>query len=156
MPRTMLEFDYEALTANRRVVAFALANQFLAVQRAFADALDLDPTSVAIFLTVSVTNIQRIARDPTTAPGLRHDAPMPEHMMTGISRRRIAESTGLPRETVRRRVGELIARGLLCETAGGVRGASGFLAANSALMGRVLLSLGGVVDTLDAATRLSR
>ena len=45
----------------------------------------------------------------------------------GTTRRAVAESVGLPRETVRRKIAQLVQRGLLVEERRGVRTRSGVL-----------------------------
>jgi hypothetical protein len=49
------------------------------------------------------------------------DSAPPESMLRPVSRRAVAASTGLPRETVRRRIAQLVATDQLIEVAGGVR-----------------------------------
>lgn len=108
-----LQIDRAALDHNFRASAFAMINCWLNQQRIMMDALKMDLTELTIFLTVSAAGIQRLVRQPDIPEEYRGYEALPEPLVGMISRRAIAEATGLPRETVRRAVNDLIRRGHL-------------------------------------------
>lgn len=73
-----------------------------------------------IYLAVASASARRIARDPSLRARYGGEVPPPAEERAPISRRAIAQSVGLPRETVRRKLQELIDRGMLVETGRGV------------------------------------
>ena len=77
--------------------------------------------SVACASTSGALRAPQFLAQPLEAPPLAdiHHRP--------VSRRAIAASTGLPRETVRRKIAQLVQRGLLVEERRGVRTRSGVL-----------------------------
>lgn len=82
------------------------------------DLADLE-TSV-IYIAVACASGSGALRDPAVRERLDAGEPMPAEVRQPVSRRAIAESTGLPRETVRRKIAVLIEKGFLVETGGGV------------------------------------
>lgn len=107
------EFDRRQRPALYEVVN-ALVNLTAEVQR----TLNLRPEPCQIYLIIAVAVVQRYARGESS--GI-HDGsdPLPEALTSSISRRRIAEISGIPRETVARHVRYLIERGLVAETGTG-------------------------------------
>ena len=99
---------------------FALSNQFLSNYRSFSDVGSLNPTTLLVYMTVAIANVQKAARQPGGLEGLTGTQVMPRDKMVPISRSAIAAATGLPRETVRRQVLQLIKSGVLVEERGGV------------------------------------
>lgn len=74
---------------------------------------DVDMESLVILLCVSDATMRPFMLDPET-PQTTINARTPPNAIRGsISRRLISDKTGLPRETVRRRVAELAKRGLV-------------------------------------------
>lgn len=100
---------------------FLLGRHFLEEIHMLAGPQRLDPAMILIAETVAVGSMER----SMPRPGLRADgqAPRPRPM----SRRAIALATGLPRETVRRRLARLVELGLLREEGGGIACADAFL-----------------------------
>lgn len=106
----------ERMIANWRVAMFSLANLFLATNRAFqSTGIVRNPTELQIYLTVAVANIQKLVRERQIPEEFAGTAILPREWVIPISRNAIAAATGLPRETVRRHVESIIARGLLVE-----------------------------------------
>jgi hypothetical protein len=104
---------------NWRVAMSALCNQFLTMHTTIAEKADLGPTEMLIYLTVTVANVQRLMRQRNIPPEFCGTAPLPREWVVPISRNAIASASRLPRETVRRHIGKMIARGLLVEDARG-------------------------------------
>lgn len=110
-----VELSHEALAANLRLAAYEMINAWLDAYRVTASALPVSPIALLVYLTVAVATIQRLVRGGGLSDELRAGAPLPKALQGGISRRAIADATGLPRETVRRHVAQLVAEGRLCE-----------------------------------------
>jgi hypothetical protein len=98
---------------DARLVIFELGNCFLLQHRMLADILGLKPVPALIVLTVAISTVQKYMRQSVRDPAYRASVPLPEALSGGISRRAIARSTGLPTETVRRCVEELVEIGRL-------------------------------------------
>jgi CRP-like cAMP-binding protein len=103
------------MAENWRVAMTALCNQFLTMHRAVSEVASLGPTETLIFLTISVANVQRLMRERAIPVQMCGIEPLPREWVVPISRNAIASATGLPRETVRRQVAKMIARGLLVD-----------------------------------------
>jgi hypothetical protein len=104
-----------------RMKTLAGVDVFLRLLRCAIDCFpESDLESMVVFLSVVAASAGGALRDPE-ARELARDAPLPERYFRAVSRRAIAEATGLPREVVRRRIAKLIAKGELEEFAGGVR-----------------------------------
>ena len=83
-----------------------------------------DLESLAVYLAVVRAGSGRILRDPELMAVDADGQALPEDQRLGVSRRAIAESLGLPRETVRRKIAKLIDRGLVFEQDGLVKARS--------------------------------
>ncbi len=106
----------EKMVSHWRVAMFSLANMFLATERAFTSGeVAISPSELLIYLTVCVANVQKLMRERSIPDHFTATAVLPREWVVPISRNAIASSTGLPRETVRRQVEKMIARGLLIE-----------------------------------------
>jgi hypothetical protein len=88
--------------------------------RMATEAGEGDLEAYVIYLAVFSANIGRVMRDPSHTALHSSDTPVPNDLRMPVSRRAIAESVGLPRETVRRKISALIAEGCLVERDGGV------------------------------------
>jgi len=64
---------------------------------------DIDLESLLIVLCVSDATMRPFVLDPTLDPAIMRAAYPPDDIRGAISRRMIADKTGLPRETVRRK-----------------------------------------------------
>ena len=80
-----------------------------------------DLQSSAVYLAVISASVSAALRDPIVRAKYATDIPLPDHMRRSVSRRAVAESLGLPRETVRRKVAALIGSGHLVIEGDGVR-----------------------------------
>lgn len=105
--------DHDEVAHNFRASAFAMINAYLNQQRIMMDALKMDLTELTIYLVVTIAGIQRLVRLPDIPEAYRGYEPLPATLVGPISRRAIAEASGIPRETVRRTVNDLIRRGHL-------------------------------------------
>lgn len=108
----------------KTIVAF---EAILRILRKAADCFPADDIeTVIVFMTVAAASTSRHLRDPVVLDLVDH-GPLPDHLHRPTSGRAIAEASGLPRETVRRRINDLVKCGLLKRDHGGVRTTSGLL-----------------------------
>lgn len=99
-----------------RPAMFALVNLFLSMHRTLAEHEGMSPTVLLIYCTVSMGNIQKLMRERGSVPAeYNATAVLPREWVVPISRSAIAAATGLPRETVRRHVAQMIESGLFVE-----------------------------------------
>jgi hypothetical protein len=80
---------------------------------------DLD--GFIVYLAITCASVGGALRNPDHSANPPPAGPMPEAMLRPVSRRAIAASTGLPRETVRRKVAQFLEAGLLIGEGSGVR-----------------------------------
>ena len=85
-----------------------------------------DLEGFVIYLAVACASIDGALRGPQAPLRIDGEAPQ-EHHFRPISRRAIAASTGLPRETVRRKISQMVERGFLVQEPRGVRARPGVL-----------------------------
>ena len=95
----------DVLIEQQSSVNFLLFDNLLLSLRLALDETGLDLTEFLIYGTVMAANRQRGARVGGSSEG-------PEYLIP-ISQSAIARATGLPRETVRRKIGALYLRGML-------------------------------------------
>ena len=105
-----------------RLIAHFVAEFILRSAESISEIYDHDYEAAILFMTISNRNSEKVMSDPklrelyasytSTIP--------PEHALL-ISRMALARATGLPRETVRRKVQKLIDMGWVVELAGGLR-----------------------------------
>jgi hypothetical protein len=97
------------------LAAYATANMLLSMQLNQMRLYRLRPLDLIVFHLVAVASVQRSIRDVRKLD--RHTVDIhPTDVLNGtISRRRIAESTGIARATVSRSLGRLIQRGMVVE-----------------------------------------
>lgn len=74
-----------------------------------------------VYMAVISAGISHFQRDSELRARYADDAPLPNELRLGVSRRAIAESVGLPRETVRRKIKALIESGHVFEEDGLVK-----------------------------------
>jgi hypothetical protein len=114
--------DIDGVERGLRMRAFLAVESLLRMLRTAVDAFgDLD--SAMIYLTVVAASAGAGARDPEFR-AVFDTAPLPDEAFRPVSRRAISLATGLPRETVRRKIARLVAEGHLIEEADGVRAPS--------------------------------
>lgn len=120
--------DEAMLDTKVRVAGFVVANSFLELHHTNSKAFNMSPVKLIIFMTIVVATVQRFMREREMPQEIMGGKRMPRELIGYISRRAIASSTGLPRETVRRTVLELEADGLvLIGPKGGVANRGGIL-----------------------------
>jgi hypothetical protein len=110
----------EPIEDGFRMKAATACEIFLRIARSATEHYgDLD--SLTIYLAVVMASVGAVSRDPDARVRYSGKEPIPDDLLRAISRRAISESTGLPRETVRRKIARLIADGHLIEDGDGVR-----------------------------------
>ncbi|HUO90274.1 MAG TPA: hypothetical protein VMU08_13960 [Rhizomicrobium sp.] len=107
---------------HSRLIAHYVAEFILRSAESIAASFDHDYEEALIFLTISNRNSEKAMNDAKLRElyGSYTATIPPEHALL-ISRLAISRATGLPRETVRRKVANLIGRGLVIELPGGLR-----------------------------------
>ncbi|MGL4542803.1 MAG: helix-turn-helix domain-containing protein, partial [Polymorphobacter sp.] len=105
--------DDEGLDAAARLAGYAIINGQLAMLALLREGFGLPPAKLVVFLTVATASVQRFVRRTDISETERGCAPMRPEDFGMISGRAVAEATGMPRETVRRMLVELIEEGLL-------------------------------------------
>ncbi len=108
-----LSLDPQALRGNLRSTAYHVLHGHLEIDRILRELFPVDPSKRLILMTVMAANLQRLVLDRSLPEPEKSAARMQPDQVMAISRRTIAAATGLPRETVRRQVAELLADGLL-------------------------------------------
>jgi hypothetical protein len=114
--------EADRIAEGFRLQAFTAAEAFLRMVRSAAEHYgDLDTATV--YIAVVTAGLAGATRDPEVIERYAGNAPIPDAYFRAVSRRAIAESTGLARETTRRKVARLVEQGRLIEdTRGAVRG----------------------------------
>ena len=105
----------DRMAAQWRLAIFPLLNLFLTMHRSLSEHEAMGPSVLMIYCTVCVGNIQKLMRERNVPADYVATAILPREWVVPMSRSAIAAATGLPRETVRRHVGQLIEQGLLIE-----------------------------------------
>ncbi len=105
-----------------RLIAFYVTEFILRSAENIAQVYENDLEAALIFLTISNRNSEKAMHDPKLREiyGSYNTTIPPEHTLL-ISRMALARATGLPRETVRRKVAKLVANGWVLEVPGGLR-----------------------------------
>lgn len=119
--RNELAIDQAILQEEFRLVSYLVVGDMLETNRIWREYLGLDNDDLMVLLNIALANVQRFMRDRVGRDPFLANVGIPQDAIVPISRRAIARATGLPRETVRRRVDRLIAEGLVVELTGGVR-----------------------------------
>lgn len=110
--------DPPAMPKNIRIKGLIVCEALLRLCRLITDHFDCDIECFVCYLAVVSANLGRMMRSQDL---VSDDAPPPDEDRLPVSRRAIAASVGLPRETVRRKVIELIEKGHLVEVRGGLK-----------------------------------
>ena len=99
----------------------------LRIMRLAGDAYGHDYEAILIYWSVIVASVGRFLRNDDLITLMEGGGPLPEEAHHPISARAIAEATGLPRETVRRKIAALVHDGHLAQDSRGVRTTPGLL-----------------------------
>jgi len=102
-----------------RPAAYATTELYLDLMFCMTRHLKCDADAVWIYMCVAHDTMRPYAENARAGDEILTLPQIPEEARAGISRRMIAEKTGLARETVRRRVAVLVNAGLLFEDADG-------------------------------------
>lgn len=100
---------------NFRLKGVVVCDALLRLCRAIFDMYGPDLERFVVYMAVVSAGASRMQRDPELRARYGGQEPLPDEHRSAISRRAIAESVGLPRETVRRKIAALIADGHLVE-----------------------------------------
>lgn len=103
---------------NFRLKGMILCEVMARLFRRVVDIYGRDTERTIVYLVIIAASGSHIRRDPDLLARYAHDEPIPQDVYHPISRRAIAESTGLPRERVRRMINSLIEEGFLIEIDG--------------------------------------
>jgi hypothetical protein len=127
-PVTIVDtLDQTAVRPGERAKTLAALEVLLRIVRKGVDCFpDDDLETIIVYLSVAAASTSRHLRDPAVL-ALMAEEPIPDHLHRAISGRAVAQATGLPRETVRRRIEALVAAGRLTREADGVRTGAGEL-----------------------------
>ena len=99
--------------AFTRPAAFAATELMLDLFHTTTSYFQLDLEAIWIIAVIGHETMRPWILDPTTAPQHLTDQRVPDRVRGSISRVMVADRTGLPRETVRRRIAELEKKGLI-------------------------------------------
>ena len=128
-----MKAEAETVLPGERAKAVTALEVVLRILRKAVDCFpDDDLETILVFLTVAAASSASHLRDPALLASL-DGSPLPDHLHKPISGRAVAHSTGLPRETVRRRIDALVASGRLTREARGVRTSTGVISRNQNL-----------------------
>ena len=105
-----------------RLISYFVTEFILRSAEGVSGLYDYDYEAAILFMTISNRNAEKVMSDPKLREiyGTYQATIPPEHTLL-ISRMALARATGLPRETVRRKVGKLIEKGWVIELPGGLR-----------------------------------
>lgn len=106
----MLQLVPAAFHDNARLAAYAAVNCLVVQQRILADYFGMSPDTLAVWLVINLAATQKIVRESVPADFSKTFVAIPLENYGSISRRGVATATGLPRETVRRIIADLIAQ----------------------------------------------
>ncbi|WGM46768.1 hypothetical protein KOAAANKH_01641 [Brevundimonas sp. NIBR10] len=122
--------DPTVIALTERAQAISAIEILLRLVRKAHDCFEGDDVeTILVILTVAAASAGKHLRDPELLEALKTHS-LPDHLHQPTSGRSIADSTGLPRETVRRRLKALVEAGRLVKDARGYRTLSGMLTRN--------------------------
>jgi len=105
----------QALAPNEKIASIITAELLLRITCSMNKEFGADYNGFVVYLTILATSVGRVFRaegyDPSVDPDLVGLVNVP-----GISRAGVSRTTGIPKETVRRKVEDLMARGLVRES----------------------------------------
>lgn len=105
-----------------RIFIYEMSECFCKILPAYSQHVQNDLAKLLIVHALGASNIQRLMATPQREPYDSMDARIPAELQTPSNALSIADSTGLPRETVRRKLKELVAAGIvMADDRGGYR-----------------------------------
>lgn len=119
-PVATLQVNQERLEAQTRVVVYTLVNTLAMTFSNMGRAYGLKPSEVQILLLIGLAGVQRLMRQRPVPADVAGIEAVPAEQLSGISRRKLAELTGLSREAVRRIADRLMEKGLVLERGRGM------------------------------------
>jgi len=131
----------------------------LRVMRAAGDAYGHDYEAILIYWSVVVASVGRYLRNDGQTQLIEiGGGPLPEGEHHPVSARAIAEATGLPRETVRRKIAALVADGHLAQDSRGVRTRPGLLdqRGNDQVFAAATREIKRMAQSIDSMAHISR
>lgn len=99
--------------SDLRPRAYASIELFLDMLHAVRGLVDVDLESIAIYLCVAEATVRPVVSDPRQVKELGEVEVAPEEMRGSITMLLVSDRLGMPRETVRRKVKQLIEMGLV-------------------------------------------
>lgn len=121
MTAQKLSLNRDELDQKLRFAGYHVMNVYLETARYLQSSTGLDPASLMILATINNASIQRTLRGREGVDIHRGTETIDESHFHSISRRAVAEATGLSRELVRRKINAMIQSGLVKEDAEGVK-----------------------------------
>lgn len=92
---------------------YASIELFLDMLHAIRSQVNIDLESIAIYLCVAEATVRPVVSDPRQVEELADTEVAPEQMRGSITMLLVSDRLGMPRETVRRKVKQLIQMGLV-------------------------------------------
>ncbi|HET7085654.1 MAG TPA: PAS domain-containing protein [Rhizomicrobium sp.] len=116
-PERELKDDQRVKVVSQAAVRFVMT--FVREAMKFPAFSGLDPTDYLIIITIDSQNVAHVESDPNIS--VRYAGLIePDWMRRGISRAAVSRATHVPLETVRRRINQLIEKGILKERKDGI------------------------------------
>ena len=101
---------------HSRVIAHSIAEFVLRCAETMEGSFNNDYEMTLLFLAISTRNEHHVMNDPELrARYASFDEVIPPSLYTPVSRLALARSTGMPRETVRRKIAKMIELGVVVE-----------------------------------------
>jgi DNA-binding transcriptional ArsR family regulator len=105
-----------------RIFVYEMSELFCRILPSYSQHMQNDLAKLLIVNALGAANVQRLMATPQREPYESMDARIPAEMQVPANALSIADSTGLPRETVRRKLKELLAAGfVMTDERGGYR-----------------------------------
>lgn len=111
-----MQVVHEEITANFRASGYAITNCFVNQQRIWMETLKMDPATLLIYMVIALAGVQKLTRQLNIPEHMKGFEPLPPELVGTISRRAVAAASGMPRETVRRIIVELLESGRLVKS----------------------------------------
>lgn len=109
-------------TEKSRIFVYEMSELLCRILPAYSQHMQNDLSKLLIVNALGAANVQRLMATPQREPYESMDVRIPPEMQVPANALSIADSTGLPRETVRRKLKELAVAGLIvADERGGYR-----------------------------------